>query len=171
MIELFGPLLDVAIIAVCLSIFYQVLQAKFVDRKKMKANQEKMKEHQENIKHLMKRTDENAKKELENAQTEMLQASQEMLQGSMKMMLVSMIVVIPLWGFLGSNYEGILITLPVAVPFFSAFDWFNPVSWFAIKFYEATNWLGWYFLISIITSLVFTLGRTVLEKFTKVEKV
>jgi uncharacterized membrane protein (DUF106 family) len=82
----------------------------------------------------------------------------------MKSMMYTMVLIIPLWWFFGSNYADVAINLPIPIPFWAAFDWFNPLSWFSFKLFESTSWIGWYILISLLTSIAFGLGIKIYDK-------
>jgi len=164
MIELFGAMTDIALISIGITLVLQVIQKKFMNRGQMKVQQEEMKRRQKRMKELMQRDDEKAKSELQQLEKEMMEGMNEMMSGSMKQMMVTMVLVVPLWAFFGWNYTGLAIDLPVAVPFFAAFNLFDPLSWFAWKFWEQTSWIGWYVLVSLSFSIVLNLIITVFKK-------
>jgi uncharacterized membrane protein (DUF106 family) len=162
--ELFGPAVDIGLLAAGLSIVMRLVQNKFVNRKQMKVRQAEMKKKQKRIKELAQRGDDKSKGEMMELQKEMMADMNEMMQGSMKSMMYTMVLIIPLWWFFGSNYAEVSINLPFAIPFWAAFDWFNPGSWVTFKMFETTNWIGWYVLISLIVSIVFSVALKIYDK-------
>jgi len=164
MIELFGPVVDIAMVGVSLSLLMQLLQRKFVDRKQMKVQQEFIKKKQQKLNELMKKADDKSVKEMEKVQSEMMEAMNSMMQGSMKQMVISMAVILPIFWFLSSNYANVVVDLPFPVPFWAAWDWFNPLSWFVFKLWNQTSWIGWYVLVSLVTSLSVNGILNLLEK-------
>ena len=164
MIELFGAMVDIALISVGLTLVLQFVQRKFMNRGQMKLQQEEMKRKQKRMKELMQRNDEKAKGELQQLEKEMMEGMNEMMSGSMKQMLFTMVLIIPLWAFFGWNYAEVAIDLPIPVPFFTAFNLFDPLSWFAWQLWEQTSWIGWYVLVSLSFSIVLNLIITVFKK-------
>jgi uncharacterized membrane protein (DUF106 family) len=164
MIELFGAMIDLALISIGVSAVLQFVQRKFLNRGQMKVQQEEMKRRQKRMKELMQRQDEKAKSELQQLEKEMMEGMNEMMSGSMKQMFFTMVLIIPLWAFFGWNYADVAINLPIAIPFFEAFNLFDPMSWFGWKFWEQTSWIGWYVLISLSFSIVFNIILTVFKK-------
>ena len=144
----FDAMLEIALVAMCLAVVSQVVRRKFVDPKKMKEQQKVMKEKQVKIKELVGKEDGKSKAELQRIQTEMMEVTNEMMQGSMRMMMFTFpVYIVVFWG-LGYLFSDVTINLPIQIP------WFGD-NW-SIKFYEQTNWIGWYILISLITGI--TLG-------------
>lgn len=164
MVGFISPVVDIAIIAVVLVTTIQALQRKFVDRKKMKEDQKAIKEKQKKVRELMKKTDEKSKKEMEKLNKEVMESMSTMMQGSMRSMIISMAVIIPLWMFIGGTYANAIIALPFPIPFFSAFNWLDPGSWFSFKLYTETNWIGWYILISLSFSILLNIVLKIVEK-------
>jgi len=142
----FDPMIDIALISFVLSVLVQVLQRVLGSKQAMQKHQTGMKEKQQKMKELMKKNDKQSQKELEKLQGEMLESMNDMMKGSMKMMVVSMVLFIPVLWFLQGTYEGAAITLPVPLP------WLGTNS--LIEFYSQTNWLGWYFVTSLVFSIL-----------------
>lgn len=153
---LISPQVDIAMIAIGLSIVSQIIQRKVVNRGEMKRKQAEMKGKQNRIKELMKRNDTKSKNELQVLEREMMEAMSTMMKGSMKMMVYSMILFIPTLWFLSSSYGNEVIPLPISIP------WFGTES--LIQLYNETNWIGWYVLTSLICSLSFNAIINIYEK-------
>jgi len=152
----FDSMLEIALVAICLALVSQIVRRKFVDPKKMKEQQKIMKEKQAKIKELAGKEDSKSKAELQRIQTEMLEVTNEMMQGSMRMMMFTFpVYIIAFWG-LGYLYNDVIINLPIQIPWFGE-NW-------TIKFYEQTNWIGWYVLISLITGITLNFIFNALEK-------
>ncbi|MFH1240532.1 MAG: EMC3/TMCO1 family protein [Candidatus Diapherotrites archaeon] len=152
----FDVMLEIALVAMCLAVVSQIVRRKFVDPKKMKEQQKVMKEKQAKIKELVSKEDAKSKAELQRIQTEMLEVTNEMMQGSMRMMMFTFpVYIVAFWG-LGYLYSTAVIDLPIQIPWFGE-NW-------SIKFYEQTNWIGWYVLISLITGLALGFIFNALEK-------
>ena len=151
-----SPQIDIALVAVALSIVSQLMQRRFVNKKEMKRKQNEMKEKQERMKELMKSEDPKAKNEADALQAEMMENMSTMMKGSMKLMVFSMVLFIPTLWFLSSTYEGIAINLPIPIP------WFGGESF--IMLYNTTSWLGWYILCSLTFSLSLNAAINIYEK-------
>ena len=149
-------MLEIALVAMCLAVVSQIVRRKFVDPKKMKEQQKVMKEKQIRIKELAGKEDSKSKAEMQRIQTEMLEVTNEMMQGSMRMMMFTFpVYILAFWG-LGYLYGDAVINLPINIPWFGE-NW-------SIKFYEQTNWVGWYVLISLITGMALGFIFNALEK-------
>jgi len=137
---LISPTVDIAVLAIIVTVISVFLQGKLMDRKKMKRQQEEMKERQKKIKELSKNSDEKSKKEMERMQTEMLEASTEMMKGSMKYMMVSMVVFLPILYAITWLYAGTKTIIGnVTIPFTS---WTVP------------SYLAWYIGVGIISGIL-----------------
>ncbi len=143
---LFSPHIDIALVAVVLSLLSQVMRRVLTDQKNIKKMQKGMKDKQAKIKELMKKEDAKSKKELERLQGEMMEGMALMMKGTNKLMLVSMVVFLPTFWFLGGVYGNFEFPLPVPLP------WFGGE--FFITLVSSTNFVGWYFVCSLVFSLV-----------------
>ena len=154
-----NPAADIAVISALLAIGSRALQEKMGITKKQKASQKKLKEKQAKAKELMKKTDDkNAMKELEAVQKEMMEISLESMQAMNKYLLFYLPVTLAVFVFIiPPLYGKAIIDLPVPVP------WFGD-NW-SIMFYEQTNWIGWYVLLSLIFSAAINLAFTAFEHF------
>lgn len=135
-----------------------------MNKGQMKAHQAEMKKKQARIKELMKNSDEKSKKELAQLEKELMEGMSQMMKGSMKSMMFTWLLIIPLWAFFGWNYADVVIPLAIPVPFWAAWDWVNPASWIQFKLYDTTNWIGWYILVSLLTSIVFGIIIKIYDK-------
>ena len=73
----------------------------------------------------------------EQFMNDMLKASNKQLKHTMKPLMVSMVVFIVAFQFLGTQYADLTVMLPVALPFLGA----------------EVNWFWWYFITIVPTSM------------------
>ncbi len=165
-----NPMIDIAGISLLLALASQLIQERFIDRKKMKKMQEGMKERQKKMQELVKKQDQKSKNELEALQSEMMESMQGMLSGSTKVMVASLVLFIPaLWAF-REFYEGAVIQLPIPLPWFAdGLDILNPFTWFSV--YPETNWFGWYFVSYLAITLVINGVRKAFDGMEKAKMV
>ena len=150
----FDPMVDIALISLALSVVIQIMQRVLGSKQAMQKHQASMKERQEKMKELMKKNDKQSQKELEKIQGEMLDSMNDMMKGSMKMMVASLIIFAPVLWFLQGTYDTAIIALPIPLPWFvQGFDILNIGSW-GVQFYSQTSWLGWYFVTSLVFSIL-----------------
>ncbi len=166
-LTVFGPTIDIALVATILAIVLQVFQRVFVNQKKLKLHQEEMKKKQKRISELTAKNNQQSKQEQDRLQEEVMQHFNEIMPEMFKQLIFSFIVVLPVWQFLQGNYIDTIISLPIPIPFFSAFDFFNPISWISFKLFESTNWIGWYILVSIIVGIILSI---VLHGYEKIKE-
>ncbi|MCX8158554.1 MAG: EMC3/TMCO1 family protein [Candidatus Diapherotrites archaeon] len=150
-----SPIVDISLVSVAIVIILQIIQNKIHDRKKMKEQRDKMTEKQKRLKELMKNFEKN-KKEIDKLQNELLLEMNEMLSKNLKFMLVSLVLALPTFWYLGSFYSSYIIDLPIPVP------WFGKNS--LIEMYKQTNWLGWYVLSSLFTTLIINIFYSIKDK-------
>lgn len=148
---MFSPLIDVALISAGLSIVSFALQRKLLNKDELKALQESMKEKQKKLNELLKRQDKQAKEEIDGLQKEMIEASGKMMQKSMKQMFATLIIVLPVFWYLGFAYGETKIVFPFELPFIGS----------------SGNWIIWYIIVSIITSIVLMIIEKALKKKVK----
>lgn len=151
LILLFSPLIDVALVAVALSVVSFVLQRKLVNRDELKKLQDSMKDKQKEMNELLKRQDQQAKQELDRLQKEMMDATTAIMQKSMKQMFATLIIVLPVFWYLGFAYGKTTIALPFELPFIGS----------------GGSWIIWYIIVSFVTSI----ALMVIEKVFKKKKV
>ena len=145
---LFSPVIDIALFAVVVGIISQVLQRKLMDKKGQKQKQDAMKEKQKRLKELMKKGDEKSKQEAEKLNKELMSDMKEMFKGMQKFMLASLVVIAPIF-LLGVN--------AYAQDTFVVFGWNVPHFIFP-------PYIVWYFICSIVFSLIFNGIMKVIEK-------
>ena len=129
-----SAMIEIAMIAVCISMFSVLLQRKFIDKKGMKEAQKRMKAKQAE----MKKQNLTPEQQMEAMKEDMEQMMTAM-RGTMKHMAVLMIFILPVFWFLGSRYEEVTIML-------GTFQ---------------LGWIWWYIIVSLVTGI--TLDK-VLEK-------
>lgn len=145
--NLVNPTIDIALVAVAISLISLLVQRKVMGKGGMKGSQKAMKDKQEKMKELMKRQDEQAKNELHKLEQDMLADSMGMMKKSMTHMVVIMIVVIPAFWFLAENYKkakGLPIG-DVTLPLFGLIP----------------SVIVWYIVVGIVASIIlnFVIGR------------
>ncbi|MDD5148295.1 MAG: EMC3/TMCO1 family protein [Candidatus ainarchaeum sp.] len=146
---LISPVVDIAIVSFVMAIVSQILQRKFLDRKKMKESQEQIKQMQKRLNELLKKQDEQSKKEAMRLQNEMLQTMNAQMKGSMKHMLISLPIFWIVFAIVGALYLGVMITAPVALPVIHR----N----FSFEITQTISWLWWYIYCSIIFSIIISI--------------
>jgi uncharacterized membrane protein (DUF106 family) len=148
------PAIEMALLTMILAVMSFAAQKKFIDADRQKRDQQRLKDLQQEMKELMKKTDDASLKRLHKLEREMLEITRNMMGGTMKVMVITTPLFLGALWFFQTTYEKIIISLPVPIPWFVRFDWGQISSWFDFKWYEQTNWLGWYFLIYLCTNLV-----------------
>src|SRR3989338_6844539 len=104
------------------------------------------------MKELANKSDAKSKNELEALEKEMMEEMGKMMKGCTRMM----IFIIFLFWFLGEAYKAAVIQLPFPIPWFGE-NW-------SVKLYSETNWIGWYVLCSLVTSLALNAALGLREK-------
>jgi len=143
---------DIALISIAIVLFSQLLQNKFIDRKKMKEHQEKMREHQKRIQELIKQNDKKSQEELKTINDEIMKSTSEMMQASLRFMIITTPIFLIMFFAIGSFYGNETINLPFPIP------------WIDGKVYNQTNWIGWYVLCAIIASIIIKIILNIIEK-------
>ncbi len=156
---MFDPQVEIALISVGIALVSQLLQRKLMPREATQKRQEKIKKHQARMKELANKNDAKSKNELETLEKEMMEEMQVMMQGSTRMMMFSMVFILPVFWFLGEAYKEAIVQLPFPIPWFAE-NW-------VIKFFTETNWIGWYVLCSLVTSLVLNAALNVYTQLKK----
>ena len=156
---MFDPRVEIALISVGIALVSQLLQRKLMPREATQKRQEKIKKHQARMKELANKNDAKSKNELEALEKEMMEEMQVMMQGSTRMMMFSMVFILPVFWFLGEAYKEVTVQLPFPIPWFAE-NW-------VIKFFTETNWIGWYVLCSLVTSLVLNAALNVYAQLKK----
>ncbi len=109
---------------------------------KFLANQKEIRKIRSEMKFFKEKMDQ-AKKSGDLAKAEqfmndMLKASNKQLKHTMKPLMVSMLVFITAFQFLGAQYADLVVMLPIALPFLGA----------------ELNWFWWYFITILPTSML-----------------
>lgn len=139
-----SPMVDIAVIAILITIFSTIVQKKTGVKKEQKEMQKEMKEKQKKLMELQKEG-KTESPEFKKLQQEIMSSTMNMMKKSFKPMLITMIVILPVFAFIKWNYGAAIISLPVLA--------YN-VSWF---------W--WYIIISIGASIIIGL----ISKYVKTE--
>ena len=153
---IFNPTIDIALVSVAGVCISQFLQHKMTDRKKMKEQQKKIGETQKKMNELMKKTDQKSQDELKRMQDDMMKTMNEMMGKNMKFMVVSMVIFLPLYYFLGAVYEKEIVNLPFPIPWLGGSNF--------IMLYTQTSWIGWYIFCSLVMSLLFSAALNFYDK-------
>jgi uncharacterized membrane protein (DUF106 family) len=148
------PAIEMALLTMVLAIMSFGAQKKFIDQDRQKRDQQRLKDLQKEMKELMNKTDEASLKRLHKLEREMLEITRDMMGGTMKVMVITTPLFLGALWFFRTYYDKININLPVPIPWFTNFDWGQIASWFNFRLYEQTTWLGWYFLVYLITNLL-----------------
>jgi len=134
--QVISPTVDIALLALLVSVVSIVVQYKFLDRKKMNEMQKQMKENQKRMMELLKREDDKAKKELKQIEQEMNRALNEVMKNSMKGMMVAFIYLPILW----------------ALPAYA--DSTLPVGEVNVWLLHLPNYYAYYIISAIVFSLI-----------------
>jgi uncharacterized membrane protein (DUF106 family) len=141
-------MIDIAFAAVVVIGISQVLQHKFIDRKRMKEQQKEMKEIQKKLNELIKKEDQKSQQEAKKLQGQMMGSMNSMMGKNMKVMLYSMVIILPIFWWLSASYKEAVINLPLSLPFLGT----------------QVNWFWWYIICSIVLSIVIAVGKKAYEK-------
>lgn len=152
----FSPMADIGLIAFVLAIVSQALQRKFLDKKKMKEHQDTIKEKQSKIKELASKNDVNLKSEIEKLELETMETMNLMMKNSLRHMVVTFIIIIPAFWWIGSTYAGTSVKMPFPLPVMHR-D-------FSFEITQTLGWFWYYFYASLVSSLVLNALMNVLEK-------
>jgi|GEM_PF-3392319 len=149
---------EIILVAIGASLLSIGLQTLLTNKKKQLEIQNKMKDRNLRIRELMKKNDEKSRNESSEIQKQMMNETMEMMQDNTKFLIVSMIVFLPLLGFVMSFYSkaGVVVNLLKPLVGFNLFGLYP----FTIE----SHWFWIYFGASLITSLVVT---TIVNSFLK----
>lgn len=159
--QLISPIVDIAIISFVMAVISQILQRKFIDRKKMKTSQNEMKEMQKKLNELLKKNDEQSKKEATRLQNEMLKSMNETMKGSMKHMIVSLPIFWGMFAAVGFVYGGSLVQWPAAMPVLHRIKDFPFFGNF--EFASGISWIWTYFYFSIAFSIILMIALKIID--------
>ncbi len=159
-----NPMVDIFTVTVFLVVASKYMQNKFMDKDQMKEHKEETKTKSEKVKELLKKKDPKSLKEAEKIQNEIMESSMKVMQGSMRYMMYSLPMVMIVFFLLGQAYEKEIITLPIALPWWTAGNFLDITTWFDFKMFEQTNWFGWYFVSYLSTSIVYGIVQKTITK-------
>ena len=128
--------IEVAIIAILISLASSLVSKKVTNQKRMKEIKDRISDFQKKYNEAKKSNDQEAISRLEKEQSEVTALSLEMMKGSFKPMLYTFVPIIVIFFLLNQRYAG--TGNIVDVPMIGELGWF---------------W--WYFIIAIITGLCF----------------
>ena len=128
------PLIEILLWSIGLSSLMIILTKILTNQKEVKHIRNEMKFFKEKMDKAKKSGD---MAKAEQFMNDMLKSSNKQLKHTMKPLLVSMIVFITAFQFLGSAYAELVVALPIALPFLGA----------------EVNWFWWYFIIIIPSSM------------------
>ena len=128
------PIVEVLLFSIGLSLLMIILTRILTNQKEIKHIRNEMNFFKEKMNKAKKAGD---LAKAEQFMNDMLKSSNKQLKHTMKPLLVSMIVFITAFQFLGAVYSELVVILPVALPFLGA----------------EINWFWWYFIIIIPSSM------------------
>ena len=135
--NLLSPMIMVFFLSVILTFVVTLIYKVFTDQEKSKELMEKTKELNEKIKKARK---ENKQDELMKYNQELMKVSTENMKLQYKPMLISFIVIIPIFTWIGPKFFGSqpIVNLP-----------------FSILGHTSLTWVGWYIIVSIPMGIIF----------------
>jgi len=131
------PMILVFIISTCLAFVIALIYKIFGDQEKMGDMKKRMKDLQKKIKEAGEK---NNQKEINKYNKELLKMSSEQMKMQYKPMLVTFIVIIPIFAWLGPNLFGSepVVSLP-----------------FTILGKDSLTWIWWYIIVSLPMGVIF----------------
>ena len=160
------PAIVILLTTIILAGVSKILQRKFVDKKKMKQQQDEIKQDNIKLKELMKGAEKN-KKEIEEMQTRMMEKNMALMNSSMKMSLFTMPAFLIAFWFLSTLYSGQTIESFVVLPTFSNFFMLNPLTWIPTGLSQSTGFYKAFFFYYLVSAMVFGLIENGYDKFLK----
>ena len=139
--------IEVALIAMAISLGSAIVNKKVVDQKRNKEIQKQVSDFQKRFNEAKKKGDKELIEKLEKEQKEVMQLSMELMKNGFKPMLYTFIPIIVIFFFLNTTYAGTgnVIDVPII---------------------GMLSWFWWYFLVAMVTGL----GFEVLYKIATREK-
>jgi uncharacterized membrane protein (DUF106 family) len=147
-----NPTVDLVIVAGFFSIIAQTMQLVLMDRKSMRETQKKMKEKNKEYREIVKKGNMADKSEMDRVQKEMMDLTSESMKRMPKMMVANLVVFLPLFWMVSSEYSGSTINL------------IFPFSLIA----QQVDWFWWYLIASLLISIV--VNRTLTMYDNHIEK-
>lgn len=155
-----SPEVDIFVIVLAVSIVMQIVQRKFLDKKRMKMIQQEMREKSKKLNEMAKQG-KSETKEAKELQGQVMTLMSESFKGMPKQMLFSMAIYVPVFFVVGALYADAVIATPFPVP------WLSGEEGSIIKLFTETNWFGYYVLMGLIVSIVIGIVLKVFEKVKK----
>lgn len=131
------PYVAILVLSIILTAAIMGISRIFVNRKLMM----QLKDQMENIKEKLNAAQKSGNKQEQNAQlNELMKINTQYMSHSMRIMMVSIVVALLFFPWLGFRYAGVVaVDLPFAIPF---------VGW------ETLDWLGWYVISAFTVGIV-----------------
>ena len=128
--------IEIALIAIAISLGSAIVNKKVVDQKRNKEIQKQVSDFQKRYNEAKKKGDKEQIAKLEKEQKEVMALSMELMKNSFKPMLYTFVPIIVIFFFLSSMYAGTgnVVDVPVI---------------------GMLSWFWWYFLVAIVTGLGF----------------
>lgn len=128
--------IDIALIAIAISLGSAIINKKVVDQKRNKEIQKQVSDFQKRFNEAKKKGDKEQIEKLEKEQKQVMALSMELMKNSFKPMLYTFVPIIAIFFFLNSTYAntGNIVEVPVI---------------------GMLGWFWWYFLVAIVTGLSF----------------
>lgn len=162
-----NPYIDIALVSIALAIISQIIYAKFVNTPEVKEARKRASEKSKKMRELMKKKDEQSMKEMKEVQSEMMQEQMAIMK-TMPYSFLTLPLYLVVFGYFGGSsipfiggffgqgaYTGFTFNLPVALP------------WIDFQLHSTTNWLGYYFVWIMLSTIVIKLGIFVFNKVRK----
>jgi len=146
-----NPTVDISLIALTVVIFFNLLRMKTQSKELM----DKMKAKNKRVRELMKRKDKQSVKEMESLNKELIELNMKIMKKTMPVTLVSLAIFMVIFPFIRAAYEPYVFPLPVPLP------------WIDFQWHSETNWMGYYFVMSLSLSIIIGILKKVLEKARK----
>jgi len=127
-----SPEIDLLVIAVVITLVFSIMSLAIRHKMVGKEQLRELKKKHAELKELMKTTDKESQKRLKELQVEVLEINMKMMRASLPTMGLSILVILFLFPFLNANYGN--HSFPIV-----------------------GNWIIYYIVVSIITSLAFQL--------------
>ena len=130
--------IEVAVIAIVISIASAIVNKKVTNQKRMKEIKEKVSDFQKRYNEAKKSGNKELIDKMEHEQKEVMALSMEMMSGSFKPMLFTFLPIIIIFFLLNQKYSGTgnIVDIPII---------------------GMLSWFWWYFLVAIVSGLCFEL--------------
>lgn len=162
-----NPYIDIAIISIALAIVSQIIQAKFVNTPEVKEKRNALNEKSKKIRELLKKKDAKALEEMKKIQSEM-SGDYSAIMKTMPYAFLTLPLYLVAFGYMGGNvlpflggifvngaYSELIFNLPIPLP------------WLDFQLHSTTNWLGYYAVWILLSTIIIKVGLVVFEKMNK----